>query len=78
MLLVLHIDICIVRCGRSATLAVFNLFLFSRDYIEKTNDTFEAEDKEKCLSVLSGLEDTGYRYLADLMHLPLKVLDSIL
>ncbi|MGH0173875.1 UNVERIFIED_CONTAM: hypothetical protein FKN15_066534 [Acipenser sinensis] len=42
------------------------------DYIEKTNDTFEAEDKEKCLSVLSGLEDTGYRYLADLMHLPLK------
>lgn len=59
------------NCAAVIKANMFNCKQF-RDYIEKTNDTFEAEDKEKCLSVLSGLEDTGYRYLADLMHLPLK------
>ncbi|XP_058843913.1 tumor necrosis factor alpha-induced protein 2-like [Acipenser ruthenus] len=59
------------NCAAVIKANMFNCKQF-RDYIEKTNDPFEAEDKEKCLSVLSGLEDTGYRYLADLMHLPLK------
>ncbi|XP_033848527.3 tumor necrosis factor alpha-induced protein 2-like isoform X1 [Acipenser ruthenus] len=59
------------NCAAVIKANMFNCKQF-RDYIEKTNDPFEAEDKEKCLSVLSGLEGTGYRYLADLMHLPLK------
>ncbi|XP_041132708.1 tumor necrosis factor alpha-induced protein 2-like isoform X2 [Polyodon spathula] len=59
------------NCAAVIKANMFNCKQF-RDYFEKINESFEAEDKEKCLSILSGLEDTGYRYLADLMHLPLK------
>ncbi|XP_041121809.1 tumor necrosis factor alpha-induced protein 2-like isoform X2 [Polyodon spathula] len=62
------------KCKNCAAVIKANMFNCKqlRDYFEKINESFEAEDKEKCLSILSGLEDTGYRYLADLMHLPLK------